>query len=151
MGVGSNSDPCPPPKAKGRLLLRVVALSSDFSKIWFGFQTTTSLIPASCETCGLAPVFPLIPPRSHPLREFLGSILEVPGCPVPSCAWPPVARLPRESCFQASRRPLVYSLLLEDLSSVGSDNTRDLLQNKGLFTYFTVEIECTLCKIAGRR
>jgi hypothetical protein len=36
-----------PAKAKGRLPLRVIALSSDFSKAWFGFQTTTLTISAS--------------------------------------------------------------------------------------------------------
>jgi hypothetical protein len=44
-------------KAKGRFLSRDLALSSDFSEIWFGFQITTLVTPESFGTHELTPAF----------------------------------------------------------------------------------------------
>jgi hypothetical protein len=94
-------------KAKGRLLSRAVALSSDFSKVWFGFQTTTPLSRPPARPAGLLPCFPHSSEITSVARAFL----------VPSSGLP-VSRPPRESRRRASRFLLVRSLPLEDCSSV---------------------------------
>src|SRR5215813_14241196 len=102
-------------KRRGEFPCGISPLLSDFSKIWFGFQITPFVTPESfgaCKPCGS------LPPHSSfvPLvvRAFSVSS-KAPSCPVAS-------REPLPVLLMA----LVYSLLLEDFSSVDLKHTRDL-------------------------
>src|SRR5215813_7612918 len=104
---------------RGEFPYGISPLLSDFSKIWFGFQITPFVTPellGICKPCGSrSPHFSFV---SRVVRAFLVSS-KASSCPVAS-------REPLPVLLMA----LVYSLLLEDFSSVDLKHTRLLTDCK---------------------
>lgn len=132
-------------KARGRLLLRVIALSSDFSKTWFGFQAATRLSQLPERPAGLRPCFPRSAAITFVARASSDPSPEPPVSRSPR-ANSPVSRFVFESRCRASRFFRVYSLPLEDLSSVELIVIAKPNKSSGCYEFSGVEIEGELWK-----
>ena len=113
-------------KRKGDILWRCRPLLSDLSGIRFGFQITMSfgaeLFSVTTDTARSSRTIPF----SQPCKSFLGAT--------------------HEARFRVSSSPFVYSLLLEDFSSVVFDITRNLLVCGHPQRFCSVEIMYLLWK-----
>jgi hypothetical protein len=114
---------------------------SDFSKIWFGAQITTTRYFRIARSFRAEPALPVRFRHSIRCKSFLvpcqssqfPEVLRESRCRFSRSSVPGPLRVP----FPVLLMALVYSLLLEDFSSVDSKDTRDLPQKHRLsYLYF---------------
>lgn len=134
-------------KSEGAISLsRYRPFLSDFSKIWFGAQITATRHFRIVRSLRAEPVLPVHFRHSIRCKSFL---VPCRSSQFPECFASPVAGSPGVPFLVPLRVPfpvllmaLVYSLLLEDFSSVDSKDTRDLPENHPLSHLF-------FCGISG--
>ena len=108
---------------------------SDFSKVWFGFQTTTLCHYGFVQDLRAEARVSRILPQSPRRKSLLGSARQH-----------PVSRPLPESRFRSPRQLLVCSLLLEDLSSVDLKILPISKKARGFREFFDVEMTSLMWK-----